>query len=236
MADQVLKDSKQVVELEKSMPAKLGEDSSSNLKSAYIEAVLFSVAKPMSLEDLADIFEVSQETMAQAVETYDKELEAFDRGLRIRKSGAGIELVTAPDCGTYLQKVRRKEDKLSSAALETLAVVAFKQPVTKSEVEELRGVNCEKVLKQLLSRSLITELGHKDTVGRPTLYGTTDEFLRSVGIDSIDDLQASLEVEYAIGSGPQAYPGDQPLFEGDILSSEEGLASPIDTVDKAKND
>ena len=236
MADQVLKDSKRVAELEKSMPAKLGEDSSSNLKSAYIEAVLFSVAKPMSLEGLADIFEVSQETMAQAVEAYGKELEASDRGLRIRKSGTGIELVTAPDCGTYLQKVRRKEDKLSSAALETLAVVAFKQPVTKSEVEELRGVNCEKVLKQLLSRSLITELGHKDTVGRPTLYGTTDEFLRSVGIDSIDDLQASLEVEYAIGSGPQAYPGDQPLFEGDILSSEEGLVSPIDEVDKAKND
>ena len=111
MADQVLKDSKQVAELEKSMPAKLEEDSSSNLKSAYIEAVLFSVAKPMSLEGLADIFEVSQDTMAQAVEAYGKELEACDRGLRIRKSGAGIELVTAPDCGTYLQKVRRKEDK-----------------------------------------------------------------------------------------------------------------------------
>ena len=236
MADQVQNDSKQVAKLETSMAAKLGGDSPSNLKSAYIEAVLFSVAKPMALEGLADIFEVSQETMAQAVEAYGKELEASDRGLRIRKTGAGIELVTAPDCGTYLQKVRRKEDKLSKAALETLAVVAFKQPVTKSEVEELRGVNCEKVLKQLLSRSLITELGHKDTVGRPTLYGTTDEFLRSVGIDSIDDLQASLDVEYAIGSGPQAYPGDQPLFEEDILSSEDGLTSPIDEVDTAKND
>ena len=105
-----------------------------------------------------------------------------------------------------------------------------------AEVEELRGVNCEKVLKQLLSRSLITELGHKDTVGRPTLYGTTDEFLRSVGIDSIDDLQASLDVEYAIGSGPQTYPGDQSLFEEETMSSEEGLASPIDEVDKATKD
>ncbi|MBF1761893.1 MAG: SMC-Scp complex subunit ScpB, partial [Veillonella sp.] len=163
-------------------------------------------------------------------------LETSDRGLRIRKTGAGIELVTAPDCGTYLQKVRRKEDKLSKAALETLAVVAFKQPVTKSEVEELRGVNCEKVLKQLLSRALITELGHKDTVGRPTLYGTTDEFLRSVGIDSIDDLQASLDVEYAIGSGPQTYPGDQPLFAEETMSPEESLGFPMDEVDKANLD
>lgn len=236
MADQVQNDSKQVAKLETSMPAKVGGDAPSNLKSAYIEAVLFSAAKPMSLEGLADIFEVSQEIMAQAVEFYGKELETSDRGLRIRKTGAGIELVTAPDCGTYLQKVRRKEDKLSKAALETLAVVAFKQPVTKSEVEELRGVNCEKVLKQLLSRALITELGHKDTVGRPTLYGTTDEFLRSVGIDSIDDLQASLDVEYAIGSGPQTYPGDQPLFAEETMSPEESLGFPMDEVDKANLD
>lgn len=171
---------------------------SEDIKNAYIEAVLFSAAKPMELDTLADIFDLSREEMTARLDAYGKSLEEEDRGLRLRKTGAGIELVTAKSCSPYLQKVRRKEDKLSSAALETLAVVAFKQPVTKSEVEELRGVNCEKVLKQLLARSLITELGHKDTVGRPTLYGTTDEFLRSVGIASIDDLQANVEMEYTI--------------------------------------
>lgn len=186
---------------------------SEEIKNAYIEAVLFSAAKPMDLETLADIFDLSTQAMKEHVDAYASSLEKEERGLRIRKTGAGIELVTAPACSPYLQKVRRKEDKLSTAALETLAVVAFKQPVTKSEVEELRGVNCEKVLKQLLSRSLITELGHKDTVGRPTLYGTTDEFLRSVGIASIDDLQANVEVEYTIGQGPQTYPAESDLFQ-----------------------
>ena len=80
--------------------------------------------------------------------------------------------------------------------METLAVIAYKQPITKAEIEEVRGVNSDKIIKQLLTRSLIAELGHKDTVGRPILYGTTDEFLRSAGVESIEALyQEVLEAE-----------------------------------------
>lgn len=163
-----------------------------------IEAVLFSAAKPMSLEVLAEVFSVTPETMEVALSQYEKALVQEARGIRIRRSGAGIELVTAPEAGRYVSRIRQREDKLSAAAMETLAVVAFKQPVTKAEIEEIRGVNSEKVLKQLLNRDLIAELGRKDTVGRPVLFGTTDTFLRSVGISSIDTLQREIRIQESL--------------------------------------
>ena len=114
----------------------------------------------------------------------------------MRVSGAGIELVSAMESADYVGHIRKREDKLSNAAMETLAVIAYKQPITKAEIEEIRGVNSDKIIKQLLNRSLIAELGHKDTVGRPILYGTTDEFLRSAGVESIEALhQEVLETE-----------------------------------------
>ena len=99
-----------------------------------------------------------------------------------------VELVSAMESAEYVGHIRKREDKLSNAAMETLAVIAYKQPITKAEIEEVRGVNSDKIIKQLLTRSLIAELGHKDTVGRPILYGTTDEFLRSAGVESIEAL------------------------------------------------
>lgn len=163
-----------------------------------IEAVLFSAAKPMPLDVLAEVFSVTPQTMEVALSQYEKALVQEARGIRIRRSGAGIELVTAPEAGRYVSRIRQREDKLSAAAMETLAVVAFKQPVTKAEIEEIRGVNSEKVLKQLLNRDLIAELGRKDTVGRPVLFGTTDTFLRSVGISSIDTLQREIRIQESL--------------------------------------
>lgn len=163
------------------------------METKYVEAVLFSAAKPLSIDVLADIFELSQEAMSGYIDQLCDELESQNRGVRIRSSAAGIELVSDSSCADYVGRIRKKEDKLSNAAMETLAVIAYKQPITKAEVEEVRGVNSDKVIKQLLSRSLITELGHKDTVGRPILYGTTDEFLRSTGAASIEDLHKELD-------------------------------------------
>ncbi|WP_437128994.1 SMC-Scp complex subunit ScpB [Veillonella magna] len=152
----------------------------------------------MPLDILAEVFSVTPETMEVALSQYEKALVQEARGIRIRRSGAGIELVTAPEAGRYVSRIRQREDKLSAAAMETLAVVAFKQPVTKAEIEEIRGVNSEKVLKQLLNRDLIAELGRKDTVGRPVLFGTTDTFLRSVGISSIDTLQREIRIQESL--------------------------------------
>ena len=120
------------------------------------------------------------------------------RGLRLKVSGVGAELVSAPESSEYVSKIRQREDRLSPAAMETLAVIAFKQPVTKSEIEEVRGVNCEKVLKHLVSRDLVMELGRKESIGRPVLYGTTDTFLRSVGIESVETLKREVAVDNSV--------------------------------------
>ena len=152
-----------------------------SLPTMHLEAVLFSSAKPISIDMLAEVFGLSTEAT-------QKYIEEQNRGIRIRISGAGVELVSAVECADYVGHIRKREDKLSNAAMETLAVIAYKQPITKAEIEEVRGVNSDKIIKQLLTRSLIAELGHKDTVGRPILYGTTDEFLRSAGVESIEAL------------------------------------------------
>lgn len=167
-----------------------------SLPTMHLEAVLFSSAKPISIEMLEEVFELSKEEVQDYIDTLYRELEEQNRGIRLRVSGAGIELVSAMESADYVGHIRKRADKLSNAAMETLAVIAYKQPITKAEIEEIRGVNSDKIIKQLLNRSLIAELGHKDTVGRPILYGTTDEFLRSAGVESIEALhQEVLETE-----------------------------------------
>ena len=155
-----------------------------SLPTMHLEAVLFSAAKPISMDMLEEVFGLSRDEIQDYINKLKRELEDQHRGIRLRVSGAGVELVSAIESADYVSHIRKRED----AAMETLAVIAYKQPITKAEIEEVRGVNSDKIIKQLLTRSLIAELGHKDTVGRPILYGTTDEFLRSAGVESIEAL------------------------------------------------
>ena len=164
------------------------------MNTSHLEAVLFSAAKPLSIDVLMDVFALSKEEVEIYIDTLASELIEAERGIRIRISAAGVELVSDSSSSEYVGHIRKKEDKLSNAAMETLAVIAYKHPITHAEIEEVRGVNSDKVIKQLLSRALIAELGHKDTVGRPILYGTTDEFLRSTGVTSIDDFHKELVI------------------------------------------
>ena len=159
-----------------------------SLPTMHLEAVLFAAAKPISIDMLEEVFGLSRDDIQAYINELKRELEDQHRGIRLRMSGAGVELVSAMESAEYVDHIRKREDKLSNAAMETLAVIAYKQPITKAEIEEVRGVNSDKIIKQLLTRSLIAELGHKDTVGRPILYGTTDEFLRSAGVESIEAL------------------------------------------------
>ena len=163
-----------------------------SIEFQQLEAVLFAAATPLTIDTLADIFEVYPPEAENAIKGYEERLVQERRGIRIRKSASGIELVSAQECSEFVTKIRHRDEKLSGAAMETLAVIAFKQPITKGEVEEFRGVNCEKVLKQLLARDMIVELGRKETIGRPVIYGTSDNFLRTVGANSIEELQQSM--------------------------------------------
>lgn len=164
----------------------------SSIEFQQLEAVLFAAATPLTVDTLADIFEVYVPEVERAIKAYEESLIQERRGIRVRKSASGIELVSAQECSEFVTKIRHRDEKLSGAAMETLAVIAFKQPITKGEVEEFRGVNCEKVLKQLLARDMIVELGRKETIGRPVIYGTSDNFLRTVGANSIEELQQSM--------------------------------------------
>ena len=164
----------------------------SSIEFQQLEAVLFAAATPLTVDTLADIFEVYVPEVERAIKAYEESLIQERRGIRIRKSASGIELVSAQEWSEFVTKIRHRDEKLSGAAMETLAVIAFKQPITKGEVEEFRGVNCEKVLKQLLARDMIVELGRKETIGRPVIYGTSDNFLRIVGANSIEELQQSM--------------------------------------------
>lgn len=165
---------------------------------AHLEAVLFSAAKPVPIALLGELFDCATEEAEALLEQYANRLVVDKRGLRLKVSGVGAELVSAPESSEYVSKIRQREDRLSPAAMETLAVIAFKQPVTKSEIEEVRGVNCEKVLKHLVSRDLVMELGRKESIGRPVLYGTTDTFLRSVGIESVETLKREVAVDNSV--------------------------------------
>ncbi|KAF1679310.1 SMC-Scp complex subunit ScpB [Veillonella sp. R32] len=162
---------------------------------AHLEAVLFSAAKPVPLALLGELFNLDEAALDQVLQLYSEQLVTYQRGLRLKLSGVGAELVSAPESSAYVSQIRQREDRLSPAAMETLAVIAFKQPVTKSEIEEVRGVNCEKVLKQLVTRDLVMELGRKESIGRPVLYGTTDTFLRSVGIESVETLKQEVATQ-----------------------------------------
>ena len=162
---------------------------------AHLEAILFSAAKPVPIDLLGELFDCTTETVESLLEEYGAQLIEAKRGLRLKVSGVGAELVSASESSEYVSKIRQREDRLSQAAMETLAVIAFKQPVTKSEIEEVRGVNCEKVLKHLISRDLVMELGRKESIGRPVLYGTTDTFLRSVGIESVETLKQEVATD-----------------------------------------
>lgn len=159
----------------------------------HLEAVLFAAAAPLSLETLCDVFDAFPVEMRDALIAYGQSLEGDKRGIRLKESAIGIELVTSPSSSAYVQRIRQKAEKLSPAALETLAIITFKQPITKGEIEALRGVNCEKVLKQLMGRDLIQEVGRKETIGRPVIFGTTDQFLQVAGVTNLEELKELLE-------------------------------------------
>lgn len=163
------------------------------METKLLEGVLFAAAKPMSYEVLSDVFDVPIAEIKHQVIELNKKLALRDAGITVREVENNIELVTVPECGQYIEKIRTREENLSKASLETLAIVAFKQPITKTEVEELRGVNCERILKQLQAKGLIVDLGRKEVVGRPILYGTSETFLRSVGAASLDELKSEFD-------------------------------------------
>jgi segregation and condensation protein B len=165
------------------------------LTEAALEALLFVAERPLSRREIAVLAGVDRPTVDRRLG--DLEVSLRGRGIRLVASGDRIELVTAPDGGALVARyVGADAVRLSPAALETAAIVAYRQPVTKSAVERIRGVDSEYTIRTLLHRRLIVELGRAEGPGRPFLYGTGFEFLERFGLTSLDELPP-LDVDVA---------------------------------------
>ncbi len=155
----------------------------------HIEALLFVNGEPLSVNRLADIMKIDKENVEDLLMKLKHDMDNSNRGLTIIKVAGGYQLCTKPELSTIIEQLAQVvEPKLSVPALETLSIIAFRQPVTKQEIEAVRGVRVDRVLTTLQERTLIQEVGRKEVIGRPILYGTTDEFLKCFGLDSINDL------------------------------------------------
>ncbi|MEW5961217.1 MAG: SMC-Scp complex subunit ScpB [Chloroflexota bacterium] len=153
-----------------------------------VEGLLFVAPGPVSIQQLAAVMECSLAEVEQAVQQFQDV--CHGRGVRLQRLGQKVQLVTAPECTVYIERLLglSVSGKLSTPAMETLAIVAYRQPITRSEIEAIRGVNSDGVLRTLLSKGLVEEVGRLETVGHPVLFGTTFEFLRFFGVEDIKDL------------------------------------------------
>ena len=174
---------------------------------SLLEALLFVADGPVSFEDLARALRSDRESVLQATERLMAA--CATRGLRIIRQGAEVRMVTAPEAGPAIERFLGTDPlgKLSAAALETLAIVAYRQPLTRAQIEAVRGVNSDAILRSLTAKSLIAPVGRLEQAGRPVLYGTTFEFLQYFGIPSLAALPTLPELEdfsQVKGEGPGA--------------------------------
>ena len=157
---------------------------------ALVESLLFVAPSPTPVSRLAQVLAVSEESVEKALaQTAEGYIQA-DRGLRLLRKGDRVHLTTAPQAAPHIERFLGLDlsTKLSQAALETLAVIAYRQPLTRGEVEAIRGVGCEGVLRTLISRELVEPVGRLEQAGRPYQYGTTIQFLQYFGLESLNRL------------------------------------------------
>jgi len=201
---------------------------------AALEAILFVSSAPVPRSKLLELFdEEEREQAAEALAAVLARYAGEGRGVMVEDVGGGVRLATRPEMGGWLRRFFEVSGgtKLSMAALETLAIIAYRQPVTGPEVQELRGVNSAGVLKTLLERRLVRITGRKEVVGKPFLYGTTREFLVHFGLNSLKDLPPLEEFEETFGSGDAGavaglsemagLPQEVPTDEGPALEDQE---------------
>jgi segregation and condensation protein B len=198
--------------------ADLAQEITHELSEAQLEALLFVAERPLSRGEIARLAGVDRAIVDARLG--DLEVSLAGRGVRLVASGDRVELVTAPDAGALIARyVGADAVRLSPASLETLAIVAYRQPVTKAAIERIRGVDSDYTIRSLLHRRLVVELGRSDAPGRPFLYGTGFDFLERFAMTSLEDLPA-LDVDVAARlaeEGGEAAPSDVGIHSTDEL-------------------
>ena len=158
-------------------------------REATLEAVLFAAGNPLPLASLAAIMDCEESEVVELARSLQAKLTSEGSGLTVQRVAGGYQLATRPEAYPIVDRLSQVVDRrLSAPTMETLAIVAFKQPITKHEIENIRGVRVEKALAKLVELDLVNEVGRKHVLGRPILYGTTSTFLRVFGLNTLDDL------------------------------------------------
>ena len=172
-----------------------------------VEAMLFIAGEPVAVADLARALEIAPFQVQEALDQMERTIAEQNRGIVLKRFGEHVQLSTRREFAPFIEKLLQPVQKqsLSQSALETLAIVAYRQPVTKLEMEQIRGVKCDYSVQSLLNKRLIMEVGRRDTVGHPILYGTTDEFLSHFGLRALSELPV-----------PPDQPADEPAEEMEI--------------------
>ena len=166
-----------------------------NSKLALLEALLFVNGEPLSAELICQVGGFNEDELPQYIEHLKEKLAADDRGIELVKVAAKYQFRTKSVFAPYLRELKAGGPrKLTAAALETLSIIAYRQPIVKSDIEKIRGVDATPTLKTLLERNLIKIMGHQATVGQPALYATTEEFLSLFGLSAIEDLPTLREI------------------------------------------
>ncbi len=157
---------------------------------AVIEAILFSMGETVEISKLAEVIGEDIRTTKSILKGLSEKYEAQDRGILLTQFDDAVQLCTKPELYEYLIPIATSQKKVSltDTLLETLSIIAYKQPVTRMEIERVRGVNCDHAINKLLEYDLITELGRLDAPGRPLIFGTTEQFLRSFGVKNLEEL------------------------------------------------
>ena len=157
---------------------------------AVIEAILFTMGDSVEVSKLAEVIGENVKTTQNIQKELETEYQSDERGIALTWLDDAVQLCTKPEMYEYLIKIAKTPRKisLSDSVMETLSIVAYRQPVTRVEIEKVRGVSCDHAINKLLEYDLITELGRLDAPGRPLLFGTTEQFLRCFGVKSLDEL------------------------------------------------
>ncbi len=190
------------------------------MKSAF-ESMMFVWGQPLESKAAADVFNITKQEAYDLFKELQEEYEQEGRGIVIREVNKAFQFVTREENADYIEHLCTpvKARRLSQSALEVLAIVAYKQPVTKGEIEAIRGIKCDRVMEGLMKKDLVCEKGRSDAVGRPILYGTTDTFLKNFGFSSlkelppIDDLEGVMAVDVELDAAEE---DDDPVTAGQI--------------------
>ena len=158
--------------------------------AAAIESLLFVSGRPLTHNELRKLLDTNDSQLAEALQSLESLLESQERGVRLQRLGLQVQLVTAPANARYIAALLGlpMTARLTAAALETLAVISYRQPVTRAQIEAIRGVNSDRALASLLQHGLVEEVGRAQTIGRPTLFATTSEFLQQFGLTKLEQL------------------------------------------------